>query len=182
MIISKTKFIDIINTIKQAHDFEEECNALARKYDRDYDCFPWDSYVEQELVDLLETIMEDDAGDISYFIYELNFGSRYVLGAVTLPDGTKVDFSSANSLYDYLASKYNGGWIKTKDKVPELLRDGESEPIIFQTLDKIQIIGYYGESDRRGYFRSQLSGDIWGKIEIPAWRPRPEPYEINGKA
>ena len=103
--ISKERFVKIINQIKEQHDFEHELWALGRKYNQDSD---WiiNSPLEDVLIELLQEFMGDSLADTTYFIYELDFGRDYEPGYVTEPDGTVLDFSCPESLYDYLAAKY----------------------------------------------------------------------------
>jgi hypothetical protein len=41
-------------------------------------------------------------GDISYFVYELNYGEHWREGAVTDKKGQSIDMSDSGKLYDYL--------------------------------------------------------------------------------
>ena len=52
--------------------------------------------------------MEDQGEDISYFIYELDYGRDYEEGCITDQDGNNIDFSTAEKLYDYLNSNIGG--------------------------------------------------------------------------
>ena len=56
---------------------------------------------ESVVVELLEKLMHDVADDISYFIYELDYGRKYKPGYITYADGQEIDFSTAEKLYDY---------------------------------------------------------------------------------
>ena len=178
-MISKEKFLSVIGEIKKWHDLEDDLWKLGKKYNQDADWYI-PSTLEDALVDLLEICMGDSISDISYFIYELDFGKEYEPGDVLGEDGKEIDFSSAASLYDYLLSSYNDGWNRTEDIKPLIVRkpdryESQSNPIIFQTLDKIQHIGFYLEIGSLGFFRA--NGKIWEKDEVPAWRPCPQPYK-----
>lgn len=54
------------------------------------------------VMELLSEIMHDKAGDIEYFCCDLEYGKKYTPGCVTERDGTEIDFSSSEKLYDYL--------------------------------------------------------------------------------
>ena len=106
--MTKEKFIKIINEIKKLHEFEDELYALNRKYNYDMDItFPT---LEDIVVTLLEevfqcTIDEHVGSDISYFIYDLDFGKDWKPGSITDKDGNDIDHSTAEKLYDYLVNK-----------------------------------------------------------------------------
>lgn len=44
--------------------------------------------------------------DLSYFIYDLEWGSRYEPGMITDSDGNQIDFSSIEKLYKYFKANY----------------------------------------------------------------------------
>ena len=50
---------------------------------------------------LLEKLMQDSAGNISYFIYELDYGKEYREDCVSDKNGN-IDISTPEKLYDYL--------------------------------------------------------------------------------
>lgn len=114
MVISKELFVEAINEIKRACDYQDGLNEFLKA-----NCA--DGYVIQPdcsdmLIKVIETVMglqlnDDGYSDVSYFCYELEFGRKFKPGDVKERDchGNEVDldFSSAESLYDYLASKEN---------------------------------------------------------------------------
>lgn len=112
MKISKQKFVNILEQLKTASDLQDQIYELYRK---SRDCIESDFMnvgalqINHEgiVVDLLELLTDDDGDypDISYFIYELDYGRGYKPGSVTEEDGTEIDFSSAKKLYDYLEEK-----------------------------------------------------------------------------
>ena len=51
--------------------------------------------------------MCDTGGWISYFIYELEYGEKYRDGSVVDGDGTNIDISDIDKLYDFLESEKN---------------------------------------------------------------------------
>lgn len=105
-MITKKEFIDIINKLKEADDFVNETNEKARKLDNAIisDFFNASSLSishENIVVKLLEKIF-NDTDTISYWLYELEYGSKYKEGCVSESDGTIVDISTSEKLYDYL--------------------------------------------------------------------------------
>lgn len=107
MIISREEFTKYINRIHDLQKMDDEMRDWCHKWSPDTDIFFSQMNAECELVELLDkmTHPEDSYGDdVSYFVYELNFGEDYHPGCVTEADGTEIDFSTTDKLYDYLAS------------------------------------------------------------------------------
>ncbi len=57
------------------------------------------------VVKLLEKLMKDGVGNISYFIYELDYGREYQEGFVSDNNGN-IDISTPEKLYDFLMTEY----------------------------------------------------------------------------
>ena len=57
------------------------------------------------VVKLLEKLMQDSIGNISYFIYELDYGREYQEGCISDKSGN-IDISTPEKLYDYLVMEY----------------------------------------------------------------------------
>lgn len=104
-MISKEKFIEIINKLKEVNDFVDETNERARKLN---DAIMSDFYNTMSLsisheslvVELLENMFNSDM--ISYWIYELDYGREYKDGYVQDGEGNNIDISTVEKLYDYL--------------------------------------------------------------------------------
>ena len=62
-----------------------------------------------EVIRLLEMILDDRDGDISYWVWELDFGRKWKPGCVTDSDGTDIKLETAEDLYHYLTSNLNDG-------------------------------------------------------------------------
>ena len=60
------------------------------------------------VVKLLEKLMRDSFGNISYFIYELDYGREYQEGCVSDKNGN-IDISTSEKLYDFLMADYGAG-------------------------------------------------------------------------
>ena len=116
MIVSKELFIEAVNELERAFDYQENLNKFFKN-----NCS--DGYLIQPdcsdmVIKLLENVMklernEDGYTDLSYFCLGLEFGRKFVPGCIKEidEDGNEVelDFSSAEKLYDYLVSKEEGG-------------------------------------------------------------------------
>ena len=105
-MITKKQFVEIINKLKKVNDFVNKTNDEARELD---DAIISDFFNAQSLsishenivVELLENMFED--GDIiSWWLYDLEYGTKYEDGCITEEDGTIIDISTAEKLYDYL--------------------------------------------------------------------------------
>ena len=105
-ILSKKEFVQIINQLKEVNDFVEETNNKARKLNDAIisDFFNVGSLsISHEMIvlHLLEK-MFNDSDIISYWLYELDYGKKYKEGDITEKDGTIIDISTPEKLYDFL--------------------------------------------------------------------------------
>ena len=105
-MISKEKFIKIIEEMKELHEMEDKINDLGRNCSndsiRDFGFFSYMTCQDDIILDLLCTIFNDQ-DIISWWIYDLEFGSKYTDGCITEDNGkTIIDLSTAEKLYDYL--------------------------------------------------------------------------------
>ena len=105
-MIDKVKFVGIINDLMEVNDFVNETNDKAKRLN---DAIISDFFNAQSLsishenivLELLEDMFND--GDIiSWWIYDLEYGTKYKDGCITEEDGTIIDVSTAEKLYDYL--------------------------------------------------------------------------------
>lgn len=102
MIISKEKFCEIIRKMQKMDEFIKKTNDLIREL---HDVVDTDFYQADILcmgykeigVELLEMMFSTD--DLSYFIYELDYGKNYEPGSITL-DGKELVMDSPESFYD----------------------------------------------------------------------------------
>lgn len=106
--MTKEKFVKIINEIKKLHNYEESLHILNTRY-AEYDANIQFPTLEDTVIKLLEEIFQCPVdkyvgSDISYFIYDLNFGEDWKPGSITDKDGNDIDHSTAEKLYDYLVN------------------------------------------------------------------------------
>src|SRR5574344_2124152 len=111
--LSKEDFVRYIDRLREATDLCDKIDSLMResKDNIENDFMNGASLQinhEHIVIELLCKLMHDDEiySDISYFIYELDYGRKYKTGTITDKDGTDIDFSTAEKLYDYLAKNY----------------------------------------------------------------------------
>ena len=105
--LSKKEFIEIIDRLRESHDLVQRVNELFRESRENVEadfCNGASLQISHEsvVVELLEKLMHDVTDDISYFIYELDYGRKYKPGYITYADGQEIDFRTAEKLYDYL--------------------------------------------------------------------------------
>ncbi len=102
---SKKLFTETINAIASQWNHDDKCREAFNVILPEDRVFGYDNhYLELQLLKLLKTAFNDDHDDswIDYFIYELDFGVKYIEGCVTEADGINIDLSSPYHLYKYL--------------------------------------------------------------------------------
>lgn len=105
-MISKEKFVEIIDRLREANDTVEKVNDILRNTRENIESdFMNGSALsishEGIVVELLEN-MFDDYEIISWWAYEMDYGRKYVDGCFTEEDDTPIDVSTAGKLYDFL--------------------------------------------------------------------------------
>ena len=110
-MISKQEFVNIINKLREVNDFVDETNNNARKLNDALisDFFNASSLsISHEIivVDLLQHIFNDKY-TLGWWLFELDYGRKYTKGCFTEADGTEIDVSTAEKLYEYLINKEN---------------------------------------------------------------------------
>ena len=101
-MLTKKKFVKYINTLKK-HD--ENLKKLYNGLDVAFDGRPFyilDEGIISALIELLEKGMGDKCEWVSYFIYDLEFGSKYKPGCVTDENGTNINISTPEKLWEML--------------------------------------------------------------------------------
>lgn len=106
VLITKEEFVDIINRLRESSDLVDKVDALFRESRENVECDFCNGaglQISHEpiVVDLLQKVMRDKGEDISYFIYELDYGRDYKHGSVTDSNGI-VDMGTPEVLYELL--------------------------------------------------------------------------------
>lgn len=104
-MISKEKFVEIINRLRNYNDLQNKIDGLFKENidNKENDFINAGSICighESVVVYLLENMFDTDM--ISYWIYELDYGERYTEGCVLDENMNNIDLSTAEKLYDYL--------------------------------------------------------------------------------
>ena len=107
--LSKDEFVEIVNRLRDSSDLVDKVEELFRNSRDNVECDFCNGAAlqiphEGTVVSLLRKLLKDTSEDISYFIYELDYGRKYEPGIITDENGCDIDFSSAEKLYDYLIS------------------------------------------------------------------------------
>ena len=118
-MISKEKFVDIINKLKEIDDFIEETNKRAKKLRNSMiaDFFEASSIFSSNeiILDLLESIFDDNGDILGWWIYDLNYGRKYEDGCITDKNGDIIDLSTTEKLYDYLVEEMSNNINKQEE-------------------------------------------------------------------
>lgn len=106
--MTKELFVSCINALQKYDEWEQKCCELGICFwEREELCNLINSYI-----DLLNHACKAENEDplepsaIQCFIYDYDFGKNADHFYITLTDGTKVDWSTAEDLWDYLVKKH----------------------------------------------------------------------------
>lgn len=109
MITSKEEFVKIMNRLRDYNDLQDKIQDLFRDNidNQEMDFMNAGSICvghETIVVQLLENMF--NAGDIiSWYLYDLDYGRKYTKGCISEQDGTPIDLTTPEKLYDYLVKE-----------------------------------------------------------------------------
>ena len=108
--LAKQEVVDILIRLRGATEWVDKVEKLFRdsRENLEFDfCNGAGLQISHEgiVVKLLEKLMQDRGGNISYFIYELDYGREYREGCVSDNNGN-IDISTPEKLYDLLMAEY----------------------------------------------------------------------------
>lgn len=99
-LISKEKFIRIMDNVKNTLQFQDSFGSLLSNCNvSGYFVFP--SCID-DLVDTLSLLFNDKDEWISYFVFDLDCGDKYCYGCAVREDGSDIVLITAGDLYDFL--------------------------------------------------------------------------------
>lgn len=106
-MISKDKFVKIIDYIQETWDIAEELSSVARKSASrlcDFDGYVFiDDVLEDYLIEVLEEMFGDTVNHwIRYYVYGCDCGRRSLINEVVDENGDYVDITTPDKLYDFL--------------------------------------------------------------------------------
>ena len=103
--MNKELFIEILNSLNKQDEVDSKCSEAFRVIlPSDYiSCYD-NSILVNQLLKILKIDYNDDTRDswIDYFVYELDFGKKYKEGSCTYKDGTFIDLSTSEALWNFL--------------------------------------------------------------------------------
>lgn len=100
--LTKEQFVKAINDLE---DCQRRINNIQTVLEENcWDAIYCPPTVEETLIDVLSEAFNDKDEDISYFIYELDFGKDWKPGTITTDNGEDIKMQTAEDLYDYLVS------------------------------------------------------------------------------
>ena len=100
--MKKTVFVTMINGIKAQREFDREMSKKLGEVFVDFDGWYNNDIVITPIEDALKDEFDDDGDMISYFMYDLEYGERWTKDSLWNEDGTVIDISTVEKLYDYL--------------------------------------------------------------------------------
>ncbi len=105
-MITKEQFVKIINRLRDYNDLQDKIQELFEDNidNQEMDFMNAGSICvghETIVVELLENLF-NERRTISWWIYELNYGRNYKEGCIAEANGTPIDLSTPEKLYDYL--------------------------------------------------------------------------------
>lgn len=103
--MNKELFVETINNMKKLSVEQEAFNNMLSSIDTEFG----GGYIHSKSIDilynLLRRLVNDTEDDwIGYYIWELDFGTKYEDGMVTEQDGTNIRLSTPEELYDFIQS------------------------------------------------------------------------------
>ena len=109
--LTKEQFVEYVGCIKKTCDKDDMLSEAIEKACND-DCRVIGLYGAEcsAMVDLLSLAMGLEVGtcdghELEYFLYDLTFGKDYKEGCLTDMNGTPIDISTTEKLYDYIVSE-----------------------------------------------------------------------------
>lgn len=103
-MLSKKTFVETINFLKEQSEKVETFNKLGNEIFGDFDIYLFKD--EDRIVKLLAEAMDDRFEWLEYFIYENDYGKDLRPDSVQEADGTPIDITTAEKLYDFLAYEH----------------------------------------------------------------------------
>jgi hypothetical protein len=103
-LITKQHFTYYINKLKELSDIEEKLNESSGILNFS---ISFGAY-EELIISILEKVFDDEENYwISYFVYDLSYGTDWHEGCIVTKDGVDVPMRDAGDLYDVLMDSVN---------------------------------------------------------------------------
>lgn len=100
------QFTDAINALKTTWDKNTGFSNSMSSWTSSFFISEFGEPACEKIIELLEFIFNDKDNWISYWVYDLDYGSSTTLSA-TREDGSKIPLSTIEDLYNLLVENYN---------------------------------------------------------------------------
>lgn len=100
-MISKETFIKTMQRLQKLDDDMIAVDNAFRRLDSDFCSFYLTAPVDM-IINIFEDIFEDEDNWLDYCAFELDYLKKYKPGMVTEADGTPIDISTWDKVYDFL--------------------------------------------------------------------------------
>ena len=104
-MLSKEVFVECINFMKDRSDAADKVNKVFTDGFEDSVFYPYLRY-ETMMEKVLKDAMCDENDWISWFLYEMDYGRDVKLDSAAEEDGTPIDLTTPEKLYDFLIKEY----------------------------------------------------------------------------
>lgn len=105
-VISKEKFVDILVFLQNQDKRFEKLSNITDTLAPGFHTNPFFNLsYNEKIISILDEMFGFKNGEdsmIAYFIYELDYGKKSADTPILAPDGSPIDLSSADKLYDFL--------------------------------------------------------------------------------
>lgn len=105
LTFDKKLFIKVLSSLERQEKYDSECSKyFSVLFPDSYVGLYDNSRVVNQILKLLKIAFDDNHRDswIDYFIYELEYGKKYKQGCATNKDGSFIDLSNSDTLFDFL--------------------------------------------------------------------------------
>ena len=104
--MKRENFITIIEGIKEQNEFDHKATkALDIIFEDVIGGFYKNHFIINAINKMLKNEFNDIGDWIGYFIYELDYGEKWTKTTASRKDGSMIDISTINKLYDFLMEK-----------------------------------------------------------------------------
>ena len=106
--LTKELFLESLNKLKLQEEHDDKCiKAFAVLMPDSHVSGYNNSFLREGLLNVLKIALNDNHrySWIEYFIYDLNFGAKYHEGCANNADGSNIDLSSAEKLWELLVEE-----------------------------------------------------------------------------
>lgn len=106
--ITKELFLETIEVLRLQREKDDKCHEAWKVLLPDDFVTGYDNHlVIAQLTKILQLAFKDEGRDswIDYYIWELNFGSKYTEGCAKYKNGLNIDISTPEKLYEFLVKE-----------------------------------------------------------------------------